>query len=447
MTGTKGYFEHNLVKFTHLLRQLGVRVSSAEVVDALAALQQVPLMDRGAVRAALRATLVKDTNNLALFEQAFKTFFAPPEQKIRHQEEHRRAIQERQEQVRQAETELTFQGRSLDLSEDDKVFYANLDPAQKTRLQEFLHKTSTGKNVEANFEPLVANLVRSHLEYWRRRMDQPRTAAGLEPTGDDEMDALLSGISNELTREQALLLYQDMKNIAEQDLPRVARVIRRLSRKLATRISRRYRRSNKVARVDLRRTIRCNLAKGGTLLELKYKQKRVQKPKLVLVCDVSGSMARYATFVLQFIYGLAGAVRSIESFVFAEELERVTPFFRLKRSFEETMSEVMQGSQVWGEGTNLLVAVTSLLEGYRHLLTSNTVVIIVSDTKTVAVEEAADRLRYLRCHVKEVIWLNTLPGAEWPKYHSVEAFRGQSLMLECNTLYHLERILRHQFLH
>ncbi len=431
--------EDTLTRFVHDLRHRGVRISTAEVLDALSALQQVPVLQKEAFRAALKATLIKDMNALQAFQNAFAVHFATPEEHLAREVKAAEAEAARAQMIQQAEEELTFQGETLGLSAQEKEFYAGLQEHQRQRIREFLQKTSEGKNVDAGFMPMVESLVRGHLEYWRRKLENN----GREPDGEGEggMSGTDGGIRDELK-----ILYTDMKNINERDLPRVARIIRKLARRLATRMSRRYRHSPRMARVDLRRTIRQNITKGGTLFYLKYKARRRIKPRLILFCDVSGSMSKYTNFVLQFTYGLARGIRQIESFVFGEELERVTAYFRPGKQFSEVAGDVVTNSRVWGEGTNMGRALACLRERYGKMLNDKAVVLVVSDGKTVAPEQALVELEQLRRMVKKVIWLNTLPRKEWDRYRAIRLFRQQVAMVECNTINNLEQVLRRHFL-
>ncbi|MHB1419462.1 MAG: vWA domain-containing protein [Bacillota bacterium] len=433
------YIEKNILYFARTLRELGLRISSAEVVEALAALEHVDILRREHFRSALQATLVKDTEGLPVFQRAFEAFFASPDIKEsrKKKEELERAL--REQEARQAEAELTFQGEQLELTEEEKLFYNQLGLLEKQKLREFLDKTSRGKNVEKKFKPVVENMVRGHLENLRKRQDQPFMPTPYYNTGDAELDGMLNEASQ--WQDDRHILYQDMKDISQEDLPRVARMIRKLSRKLATRISRRYRLSQKNDRVDLRRSIRYNIRYGGIPLYLKYKTKKIQKPKILLVCDVSGSMTRYSGFIMHFIFGLSTVVTNIESFVFAEDLERVTQYFDRRSSFEETMEKVLAKSAVWGEGTNFDNSLKTLENQHRHLITGQTVMIVVSDTKTLAAEQAAARLGNLRKGVREIIWLNTLAGIEWPRHKTVDIFARQCRMFQCNTLADLERVM------
>jgi uncharacterized protein with von Willebrand factor type A (vWA) domain len=152
-------------------------------------------------------------------------------------------------------------------------------------------------------------------------------------------------------------------------------------------------------------------------------------------------MARYARFVIQFIYGLSSAVQGIESFIFSEDLERVTSNFKNGRGFSETMAALINESRQWGRATNLHTALTGFLAGYNKLLTPDTFVIIMSDAKTLSFDEAARDLGVVRERVRDVIWLNTVPQKDWKNLPAAGLFRKYCRMFECYTLAHLNKVM------
>lgn len=454
---------HNLVRFAHILRRLGIRVSTAETRDAFDALSQVDLMDRAQVRGALSAAMVKSNHDRQVFNLAFDLFFVPPEIKNERLQQRRENIAEKEKQIREAEAELVEAilegGRDwaeetlerLQLTKEQKETLTRLPDEVKKHMTEVFGRMQ-GNTINSPSE-LIAGMIESSLNYWRYQLlkqdgENGESVLDAIPTGVEELDELIEAVADGLAREREddLILHEDMKNIAEKDLPRMTLLIKKLSRRLATRISRRYRRSSRADRLDIRRTIRKNIRYGGALLELKYRTRRVQKPRLVLICDVSASMARYAVFVLQFIYGLSSVISNIESFIFSEGLERVTPYFGRGGVFGETMPLLMNQSVQWGRATNLHASLVAFLENHSRHLSPDTFVIIVSDTKTINAEQAAKDLGEVRRRVRDVIWLNMLPHREWKELPAVQDFQKYCRMYECYTLAHLNKILRGQML-
>lgn len=441
----QNYLENNMARFVHILRHLGIPVSTGETITALRSLGLIDILNREHVRYALRATLVKNQDEEPIFTRAFDSFFTAPEIKQQQQLELMEAKEERTRLLDEAEQDLNYLGDKLELSDEEKLLYSHLAEEEKKKIREYLKSSFLPDHRYHLFKPMLESQVRGSLRYWKQRLAEEGDLPFLPE--DDMDDAVLAAIGQGQGSGDSSLLYEDMKRIGDRDLPKVTIVLKKLSRKLATKISRRYRMSKKVVKVDLRRSIKSNIRYGGIIFNLKYKQKRIQKPSILLVCDVSGSMARYAAFVIQFIYGLSTVIRHIQSFIFAEELEYVTPYFKKIRPFESTMVELMGKSRIWGKGTNFGASLATLRMRFPLLITPNTVIIVVSDTKTLELERAEQELANMRRSVKEIILLNTLPQAEWKGLRSVNMFQRYAQVYECYTLSHLEKVLRRQFLH
>ncbi len=440
----QNYLENNLARFVHILRHLGVTVSTGETITALKALRLVDIMQREQVRCALQATLVKNHEEAPVFLRAFDSFFAVPEVRRQQQEEWQESKDERVQLIAEAEQDLTYLGEQLEISEEEKLLYSQLAEEEKKKIKNYLDASFLPEDRHHAFKPMLEFQVRGSLRYWRQRLAEEGELPLIPGDGAD--DEILAAAGQELGNNDGSLLYEDMKRIGDSDLPRVTSILKKLSRKMATKISRRYRMSKKVVKIDLRHSIKSNIRYGGIIFNLKYRQKRVQKPSILLVCDVSGSMARYAAFVIQFIYGLSAVIRHIESFIFSEELEPVTPYFKRIRPFEATMAELIGKSRIWGKGTNLGASLNSLQSRFPLSLTPHTVIIVVSDTKTLELERAERELTAIKRSVKEILWLNTLPHDEWKDLRSVGMFKQYARMYECYTLAHLEKVLRRQFL-
>lgn len=440
------YMENNIVRFIYLLREEGLRVSTSELIDALQAVQLVLFYSRENFKAALRATLVKNSSDQDLFNRCFDYFFTSPENKEAFHQARQQKIKAQEERLREAEEVFSFRGRELELSDHEKTAYAFLPEKEKQRMQEFLrgheHKNAPGQE----YKPFLESLVKGRLNFWykqlRREIEEELPRSDL---GDEELSAVSDAAGGRAAGTNKIL-WEDMQHIARKDLPHATTLIRKIARLLVTRISRRYHSSKKRRKLDLRSTIRKSIQHGGVPFYLRYKSARVKKPHLLLICDVSGSMIRYSSFVLQFIYGVNDAVGHIESFVFSDNLERITPYFHQGRDFEETISELLKGTQHWGGGTSLHLALNSLMNKYERDFNKNTIVIIVSDTRTIRYKESLQKLSLLQEQVKDVIWLNTLPQREWDNYTTVSAFKDVVNMFPCNTLSELEKVLSKKLL-
>lgn len=444
--GVPNYLEHNVVRFAYLLRSEGVRIGSSEVIDALNALQVVPLGEREKVKSALKATMVKKSADRDTFDRTFDLFFTGPEMKEEFRQQRQEKLDKHQRNMEEAEDVFTFRGEQLELSEKEKTAYSYLPQQEKERLQDFMQMNESRDTLKNEYRPFLEALVKSRLSFWYSRMHREISEEEAKPdVGDDDLNAIRDAAAGRGEGGRNILT-EDMRYIARKDLPQATALIRRMTRMLVARISRRYRFSKSRRVLDLRSTIRHSIQHGGAPFKLKYRSRRVKKPRLLLICDVSGSMIRYTTFVLQFIYGLNAAVQRIESFTFSEDLERVTPYFQEGGDFDRIMSSLVSESRQWGGGTSLHKALRTLQERHAEDLTSNTIVIIVSDTRTIRHQDAKKEMEMLKSRVKEIIWLNTLPREVWDSYTTVDAFQKVTSMFPCNTLADLEQVISKKLL-
>ncbi|MGH2363755.1 MAG: vWA domain-containing protein [Chloroflexota bacterium] len=202
---------------------------------------------------------------------------------------------------------------------------------------------------------------------------------------------------------------KDFSLFEADELEEMIRVTLKLARKMATRLSRRMKAARHSSVVDRRRTMRLNLKYGGDVLELAHKRRKIKKTKLVLLCDVSGSMDVYSRFLLQFIYALQSNFVKTESFVFSTQLSRVTEYFRENDIFD-ALDKISKEVLDWSGGTRIGASLRTFNADWAaSVLDQKTVVIILSDgwdTGDVDVLEA--EMAELRRRAGRVIWLNPL---------------------------------------
>jgi len=453
-------FFNRLARFLAVLRSLGLNSGTSELIDSARALAMVDVLDREQFRLALKATLVKKQRDAKVFELAFARFFTPDEVQEQFRRLEDEAAREREMVLEQSLAELhdgvaqsggDWAGGAaeyLNLTQEQLETYSRLPRDGKERIRDLLERYRG--NPVNDPSGLIAQVLEASLEYWRyylNRQEPENNLCRREPTancsGDQLVDQVVRSVVSDLAAEpEESLLERDMLAIKDQEMPAATILLRKIARRLATGLSHRYRGSRKRQAIDIRRTVRGSVRYGGLPLRLHYRGRRVQKPRLILVCDVSASMAAYARLVIQFVYGLSDVVRDIETFIFAENLERITPKLRRRRGFASTMATVMSESAQWGKTTNLAAALRALAGNYNQLLTRNSYLIIVSDTKTMEPEQALALVSGIKRQVKGVLWLNTLPRSQWPAVRTVGLFQRAARMLESNTLGQLEKSMR-----
>src|SRR5438094_314167 len=195
-------------------------------------------------------------------------------------------------------------------------------------------------------------------------------------------------------------------DLADRD--EVYRLTLKIARRLARRISRRRRPSARRGRIDLRRTLRANLTRDE-LIDLRYRRRKRKKVRLVLLCDVSGSMDLYSRFLLQFLFALQSAFSRVETFTFSVRLTRVTDYLRA-RSYREVLRR-LTAVKDWSGGTKIGESLAEFNRGWPSLVDRRTIVIVLSDGwDTGDPDVLATELLRIKRRAGRVIWLNPLLG-------------------------------------
>jgi uncharacterized protein with von Willebrand factor type A (vWA) domain len=203
---------------------------------------------------------------------------------------------------------------------------------------------------------------------------------------------------------------KDFSEFTNEELEEVSRLARRMVRRLARRPSRRWRTGKRGHRVNLRRSLRLSLKTGGELIDLTYKQRRPKRTKLVVICDVSGSMDIYSRLLLQFVYGLQNSFAKVESFVFATSLARITGDLKNK-TYKRALDRLSANVYGWSGGTRIGASLAMFNEQWLRRVDKRTVVIILSDGwDTGEPEQLSTALSLLKQRAGRLIWLNPLLG-------------------------------------
>jgi uncharacterized protein with von Willebrand factor type A (vWA) domain len=206
------------------------------------------------------------------------------------------------------------------------------------------------------------------------------------------------------------LAVKDFSSFSHQELEEVSRIARRIVRRLARRPSRRWRPVSRGQRVNLRRSLRLSLKTGGEVIELCYKRRRPKRTKLVVLCDVSGSMDIYSRLLLQFVYGLQNSFAKVESFVFATSLSRITGELKNK-TYKRALDRLSANVRGWSGGTRIGASLATFNLEWLRRIDKRTVVIILSDGwDTGEPEQLAQALAQLSRRAGRLIWLNPLLG-------------------------------------
>jgi uncharacterized protein with von Willebrand factor type A (vWA) domain len=208
------------------------------------------------------------------------------------------------------------------------------------------------------------------------------------------------------------LLTKDFATYRDDELRAARRHLRQLAAKLATAASRRRRARSTGDEIDLRRTLRLAARRGGEAYAIAYRRRRVRRTKLVVLCDVSGSMDVYSRFLAQFLYGLRRELRGVSIFVFSTRLFELTPMLRA-RSYDNALARIARQVDGWSGGTRIGECIGVFNRRYAPAtLGPRSIVAIISDGwERGDVELLGREMAALRRRAHRVLWLNPLLGS------------------------------------
>lgn len=411
-----------LSEFSALLRQEGLPVGVQETADACEILAALDLTSRTAVRGALQAVYAKSREEQAVFQRAFDGFFVSAEKRDALRRQHEAEAREMARRRAEAERDLQVNGQPIDLREDLREVYVSMGEDKREQLRQMLERTRG--TMDRSPQKLYSSFIRSVFMRFllEQQMVMEDSAVGVEASDPD-----------------LALLYRDISCFKEADIPRAAALIAAISRQLDAELSRHRKSGGHSGKLDFKRTIRKGLETGGSFCRLSYRRKRQKRRRLVLLCDVSGSMLQFSEFALRFIKSMSEVSESSLTFLFSEEVHQVDPFALQNM---DAFRDYVRSSGLYGRGTDLGSALEELCRRRPAPLGPSTTLLILSDTKTIDIPRAASSLAEARRQAGKVLWLNPIPERKWPYVRSIQTMAMLCQMLPCSTLDELARACR-----
>ena len=435
-----------LRRFLQVARGAGLRVSAAEGIDAARALDVIGYGNRTVLKDTLGLVLAKTPEEKALYHEAFELFF-------RHE-----ALATKEAAANTADNDAGMppQGNGGALSEllstDDRAGIATAMEAagRDAGIQNI--RFFTQKNLYTR-----RIMIRMGLREVEEEIEALRLA-GTQPGGEraDVLEARVARLRDAVRDlvERNLLLYARgeneqfreeilksarLSNLERRDLDRMRVLVRQMAKKLAARYAKtRHRRLR--GQLDVRRTLRKNMGWGGIPFITVWKQKRIEKPRVMVLCDVSGSVAAMAQFLLMFLYALNETLSDIRSFAYAGSLVEVSETLEkepVEKAIEKIMGTIGFGSSNYGN------AFADFEDGWMQYVTNKSTLIILGDARGNNNDPRTDIMARLAQRAKRIIWLNPEYRSMWGSGDS-DMFRYTpfcNLVTECSTLRQLERVI------
>lgn len=411
--GDPQVYLEKLAMFSRMLRLEGMVVTPKETLDASEILISVGLEEREIVKIALRTVYAKSKEEQLIFDRVFDGFFIS-EEKMRHQAlENAKRDNEIQQAKNQAQEDLQFNGKSMDLSQSQLDTYVSMPTEERERLRKFMERYRN--NLERNPE-LYSNFI--HSVFAKSILEQ-------------QMRMEDAAIGSYASDPELGILFRDISQFQDTEIPKAISIIQTLARQLTGELSAKQSRGANSGKLDFRPTIRKGLETGGSLYRLKYKKKRNRRHHLVLLCDVSGSMIQFSEFALRFIQSLNQVADSSRVFLFSEEVFEADAFSLQNM---DLFRNYVKEKGIYGKGTDLGSALEKICSLKPPALRSAATLLILSDTKTIDQPRALNAFLEAKRQAGSILWLNPIPQRHWNHIKSIQTFQEVSPMVACDTL-------------
>jgi uncharacterized protein with von Willebrand factor type A (vWA) domain len=233
----------------------------------------------------------------------------------------------------------------------------------------------------------------------------------------------------------------DVMHATRDEMAQLEKALRPLARKLATRLARRRRRRRR-GPIDLRHTVRRSLSTGGVPIDLRFKPPHPAKPEIIVIADVSGSVASFARFTLHMVYAISSQFSKVRSFVFIDGLDEVTRLFDDSDDPGEAVARINAEADViaFDGHSDYGRALTSFVERFGRDVNRRSVVLILGDARNNYHQAHPETIRFLKEKARAVYWLNPEPTTYWNSGDSVIGQYAPYLtsIVECRSLRQLE---------
>ena len=459
------------------LRAAGLPVSLTENLDAMEAITHIPLEDRETFKYALGATLVKNASHWRSFETVFEVYFSlrGPQYAVGKLDEADEFSRDMQDEAK-LRGDQKGAGGSMDgmtpeemmamvyqalMNGDDAMMralarqavskFAGMEPGRPVGGTYYLYRTLRNLDLDNMLDKL---------------MDAQKEQLGGEMTPleerleKDEFDDRIEKFKKEIEAEIRRRLVADrgaeaMAKTLRKPLPEdvdfmhasrdemgnLKKALGPLARKLQARLARK-RKHERRGPLDFRATVRHSLSYGGVPAEPKFKYPRPSKPELMVVADISGSVAAFARFTLMLVYAIQNQFSKVRSFVFIDGIDEVTDYFKGVDDVTEAVHRVnTEADVVWVDGhSDYGHAFEVFWEKWGQQIGPKTTVLLLGDARNNYHASQSWVVKEIRAKARHVYWLNPEPKSYWNTGDSIVGEYGTHTdgVYECRNLRQLE---------
>jgi uncharacterized protein len=465
-----------LTGFIVELRSAGLPVSLTENLDAMEAVTHIPLEDRDTFKYALGATLVKNSSHWRAFETVFEVYFSlrGPQYALKDGDDVDEFWRDMQDQQKQGEGRNA--GGAMDqmtpeemmqmlynalMNGDDAMMralarqavsrFAGMEPGRPVGGTYYLYRTLRNLDLEAMMDKLMQaqrDQVGGEFTQLEERLEKDEFNSRIENFKQEiEAEIRRRLVADRGAEAMAKTLRKplpedvDFMHASRDEMANLKKSLYPLTRKLQARLARKRRHGRK-GPLDFRNTVRHSLSYGGVPAEPKFKYPRPHKPELMVVADISGSVAAFARFTLMLVYAIQSQFSKVRSFVFIDGIDEVTEFFKGVDDVTEAVHRVnTEADVVWVDGhSDYGHAFESFWERWGKDISPKTTVILLGDARNNYHASQSWVVKQMRQKARHVYWLNPEPKSYWNTGDSIVGEYGTHTdgVYECRNLRQLE---------
>ena len=424
--------DQRILEFIGDLRRAELRISPSEALDALAASAEIGLEDRDTFRTALATTLVKESRDLPTFDRLFDLYFLDLEalgtglkKALGPEDPRMRELLDRlaaEDGLQMDEmTELMLRGEGADME------MAIRQGGEGTGLERLMYFLQIGYFSRRIYDKFDWDAIERDLSRIMRLLE----ARGLDPGQlarirnylDLRLEAFRRMIRQHVERELERRAYRQGEKLTREvlsdkplfalspdEVAQMKAVVARLARRIKDALALRQRQEEK-GRLDSRRTIRQSLQYGGVPMEVRFRRRHREKPKLVTLCDVSDSVRNASRFMLQLVWSLQECFSRVRSYAFVSEIAEVTQAFNTY-TVDKAIEWALKSSSVdYHCRSDFGYAFSRFCRTELESLDRKTTVLVLGDARNNYNDPQAWAVRQIRERVKGIIWLN--PEGQW----------------------------------
>ena len=435
MKNTGSYITSKIFEFIEVLRDAGVIVSVDEVLAVFGAAPEIDVYDKDVFRQMLKTTLVKDYTDIPVFDRCFEQFFTARERFFDNLDEGLSALGgSPQDMVDEISSMLDKFLESLDSS---IVLEKNPDDIMRMFLDELPESDSGGGGGLSLFK------TRGSIGTSHTAKSEEGEGTGID---QDELMELLRNMMNlklqkrrigkQITQREDFLLNRFIYQLKPDEIKEMRELVNRFGQKLKNRISLRKKRV-KHGGIDIKRTFRTNMQYGAVPFKLYYKNKKIDRPQLVVMCDVSRSVNQYSRFMLLLTYSLQSLFSKVRTFAFISSMVEITELFREMDPERAINSMFTDTNFTYGWGSNYGRCFDMFMENYSDALTRKTSVLVLGDARNNDNDPGLESFRKISERSRNLFWLNPDRKHLWDWNDSIASLYGNF----CNEMKEVNNFL------